>query len=597
MANGIVLTNAIRQNLLSLQNTGELQGKIQERLATGKKVNSALDGPTNFFTAAGLNRRATDLSTLLDGMMMGIKTLESADHGMKGIIQTVETMRAYTRQARQDKSFKGVSYTTDNASIGTAATKTLSISGGAVGVSPITINLNTADTGGARTTVQTTLAYAPPIAARVASHTASAAYVAPGANRAFTIAFNGGSVDATIASGATLSAAVNAINAQIAADSDANGKFIAYADGSNQLAIRSLTNTDGPISVTDTVALSGDTAAVFGAGTAVPGSDGITTFMVNGQPVALTSAQSTVALAVDKANADLGPTSLFEAFNNGGNLQFRAKNNGATAVTITGTDSGLFGAATLGTPPITQGAVKTVDQLVAEINTNALLTGKVKASNDGGKLHIDNISTEPLTVVGASASAVTGLGGAGYTQTIGGNEVRKSLISQFNELRQQLDRLADDASYNGVNLLKGDKLKLSFNEVSTSILEIQAKDSSGVVRPINTSAISLNIVVASAEEFSDDVTLEARIEALGDALTELQTQSSSFGSSLSTVQTRQQFTKGMINTLEVGADNLTLADSNEEGANLLALNTRQQLAQTTLSLAAQAQQAVLRLFG
>ena len=93
------------------------------------------------------------------------------------------------------------------------------------------------------------------------------------------------------------------------------------------------------------------------------------------------------------------------------------------------------------------------------------------------------------------------------------------------------------------------------------------------------------------------MTLEARIEALGDALTELQTQSSSFGSSLSTVQTRQQFTKGMINTLEVGADNLTLADSNEEGANLLALNTRQQLAQTTLSLAAQAQQAVLRLFG
>ena len=63
-------------------------------------------------------------------------------------------------------------------------------------------------------------------------------------------------------------------------------------------------------------------------------------------------------------------------------------------------------------------------------------------------------------MVGASASAVTGLGGAGYTQTIGGNEVRKSLIAQFNELRQQLDRLADDASYNGVNLLKGDKLKL-----------------------------------------------------------------------------------------------------------------------------------------
>jgi len=593
MANGIVLTNAIRQNLLSLQNTGELQGKIQERLATGKKVNSALDGPTNFFTAAGLNRRAGDLSTLLDGMMMGIKTLESADLGMKGIIQTVETMRAYTRQARQDKSFKGVSYTLDNASVGTAALKTLSISGGAVGVSPITINLNTADAGGTRTTVQTSGAYAPPATAAVATYTAQNVYAAPGGSEALTISFNGGSVDTSVeAADATIGAAITRINNAIAADPDANGKIIAYDNGTGRLAIRSLTNTDGNISVTG----AGE-PAIFATQTTTAGSDGITTFMVNGQPVTLTTAQSTVGLAVDKANADLGPTSLFEAFNNGGNLQFRAKNNGATAVSITGTDSGLFGAATLGTPPITAGAVKTVDQLVSEINTNALLTNKVKASNDGGKLHIDNISTEALTVVGASASAVTGLGGAGYTQTIGGNEVRKSLISQFNELRQQLDRLADDASYNGVNLLKGDKLKLSFNEVSTSILEIQAKDSSGVVRPINTSAISLNIVTATADEFSDDVTLEARIEALGDALTELQTQASSFGSSLSTVQTRQQFTKGMINTLEVGADNLTLADSNEEGANLLALNTRQQLAQTTLSLAAQAQQAVLRLFG
>ena len=232
MANGIVLTNAIRQNLLSLQNTGELQGKIQERLATGKKVNSALDGPTNFFTAAGLNRRAGDLSTLLDGMMMGIKTLESADLGMKGIIQTVETMRAYTRQARQDKSFKGVSYTLDNASVGTAALKTLSISGGAVGVSPITINLNTADTGGTRTTVQTSGAYAPPAAAAVATYTAQNVYAAPGGSEALTISFNGGSVDTSVeAADATIGAAITRINNAIAADADANGKFIAYDNG------------------------------------------------------------------------------------------------------------------------------------------------------------------------------------------------------------------------------------------------------------------------------------------------------------------------------------------------------------------------------
>src|SRR5918997_881758 len=145
MSNGIVLTNAIRQNLLSLQQTGDLQAKVQERLATGKKVNSALDGPTNFFTAAGLNRRASDLSTLLDGMMNGIKTLEAADKGMKGITQTVETMRAYVRQARQDKSFKGVSLTHDTGTnFNTATVTNLTFSGGAVGAAPISIPLNTA---------------------------------------------------------------------------------------------------------------------------------------------------------------------------------------------------------------------------------------------------------------------------------------------------------------------------------------------------------------------------------------------------------------------------------------------------------------------
>jgi flagellin-like hook-associated protein FlgL len=91
--------------------------------------------------------------------------------------------------------------------------------------------------------------------------------------------------------------------------------------------------------------------------------------------------------------------------------------------------------------------------------------------------------------------------------------------------------------------------------------------------------------------------LDARLDKLSNSLTVVQTQASSVGSSLATVQIRQEFTKIMINTLQTGADNLTLADTNEEGANLLALNTRQQLSQTALSLASQGSQAVLRLFG
>ncbi len=105
----IALSQGVRQNLLSMQKTVDLMGRTQNRLATGKKVNSALDNPSNFFTASGLNRRANDLASLLDGMSQGIKTLEAADNAMKSITKTVESVQANLRQARQDKSFKGQS--------------------------------------------------------------------------------------------------------------------------------------------------------------------------------------------------------------------------------------------------------------------------------------------------------------------------------------------------------------------------------------------------------------------------------------------------------------------------------------------------------
>jgi flagellin-like hook-associated protein FlgL len=244
----------------------------------------------------------------------------------------------------------------------------------------------------------------------------------------------------------------------------------------------------------------------------------------------------------------------------------------------------------------TEAQVSTVDTIAAAINANSSLSGKVRASNDGGKLRIENLSTESLSVEGVDASGVTGLTGSSNTQSIGGNEVRKNLISQFNELRTQLDKLSDDASFNGINLLRGDKLSLNFNEGGTSKLDIQAKDANGTVRGISTADSSLDIDAVDADVMQSDTNIDARLSKLGDALTSLRTQSSSFGSNLSVVQNRQEFTKATINTLKTGADNLTLADMNEEAANLLSLQTRQQLSNTALSLANQADQGVLRLF-
>ena len=111
MSSDISLSKAVRSNLLSLQNTATMMAKTQERLATGNKVNSALDNPTNFFTASALNSRAGDLNQLMDGMANGIQTLEAADNGLTSITKTLESMQSTLRQARQDKSFQTASYT------------------------------------------------------------------------------------------------------------------------------------------------------------------------------------------------------------------------------------------------------------------------------------------------------------------------------------------------------------------------------------------------------------------------------------------------------------------------------------------------------
>jgi len=267
--------------------------------------------------------------------------------------------------------------------------------------------------------------------------------------------------------------------------------------------------------------------------------------------------------------------------------------NGGTTPSAT-TAFGFGAGATDSGTDVAAGTPKTVDQLVAAINTNVSLIGKLQASNDNGKLRIMNLSTTDLTVAGINSAAGT-VDGAAAAATIGGNEVRRNLVKQFNDLRDQLDKLADDACYNGVNLLRGDKLKITFNETGTSTIEVQANDEFGVVRPIN--SINLNIVFLQNFDVDADSSIDMLLDNLAQSVNVVRSQASDFGSKLSTVENRQDFTKAMINTLQVGADNLVLADTNEEGANMLALQTRQQLSTTALSLAAQADQAVLRLFG
>ena len=98
---GIVLSAAVRQNLLSLQNTAELLSSTQNRLASGKKVNTALDNPTNFFTAQGLDNRASDINNLLDGIGNGVQVLQAANTGLTSLQQLVDTAKSIANQVLQ----------------------------------------------------------------------------------------------------------------------------------------------------------------------------------------------------------------------------------------------------------------------------------------------------------------------------------------------------------------------------------------------------------------------------------------------------------------------------------------------------------------
>src|SRR5438874_12441313 len=107
---GIVLSASVRQNLLSLQSTAELLSTTQNRLATGKKVNSALDNPTNFFTSQSLNTRASDLNALLDSIGQAQKTLDAANTGLTSLTKLVQSAKSIALQARQAAPPSSISY-------------------------------------------------------------------------------------------------------------------------------------------------------------------------------------------------------------------------------------------------------------------------------------------------------------------------------------------------------------------------------------------------------------------------------------------------------------------------------------------------------
>lgn len=438
MANPI-LTSGVRQNLLTLQQTRDQQSVIQNRLSTGKKVNSAIDNPVNYFTSLGLSDRSSALTGLLDGISNGIQTITAASQGVDAITKLVQSLQSTIKQAQADAA----------------------------------------------------------------------------ANR-------------PTKAGTALS-----VQAEVAA-----------------------------------------------------------------------TAKSLKDVALDKVVT--GAAAAAATSSTVGSLGLDTTTNTNVALSITAGNSTYTAALTPGF---------TVRDLVNEINKSGIANASI---DDAGKLNVTGAGSSTLKIgLGSGTSAATavtnaqsaspngntliGLGATDYSTGIssaGGNStVRSNLIKQFNDLTSQIDGLAKDAGFNGKNLLAGDTVSIIFNEKTgsnQSKLDVQGQTISAANLGIG-QAVS-GTATTGQFNIQDDTSLSNTADILTSALTSLRSTASTLGSNLSVVQTRQDFTKNLANTLTTGADNLVAADSNAEGASLLALNTRQQLSQTALSLANQADQGVLRLF-
>ncbi|SEP99020.1 Flagellin hook IN motif-containing protein [Devosia sp. YR412] len=589
----ISLSKAVRSNLLSLQNTATMMGKTQDRLATGNKVNSALDNPTNFFTASSLNSRAGDLNSLMDSMANGIQTLEAADNGLTSITKTLESMQSTLRQARQDKSFQTQSFNLDPSVVGNGAVENLTFSDGAFGT-PQQVKLHSKVISGNNGFANN----------GAAGEAGNVTIQAASLNSNIAVNFSFSATD-------TAASVAEKINNHLSSTGGTSGISAKVIDG--QLSIQSSKGETITLGSTGNTARyigleAGNTtatAATAGPGTAVAaGALATFSFTINGESVTV---PATPAGNTDAQNA----TAIKEAINNSAagqkyGIQATGATNQITLTAANGADFTLAGAglATAGLTAATTtngvrasgtvttlaaiNEVKTTDTLVREINASDMLNTKIRASNDNGKLRIENLSTKALKIDGVNSTGDIDGNSTGASQ-IAGNKIRGDLASQFNELRDQLDKTSDDASFNGINLLRGDNLKITFNETGTSSIDIRTKDGEAL------NAASLNVFDITEEDLDSDVGIENLIANIKLALNDVRSQSGTFGSNLSIVENRQNFTKEMINTLETGAANLTLADMNEEAANLLALQTRQSLSSSSLSLASQADQSVLQL--
>jgi flagellin len=508
---GIVLSSSVRQNLLSLQSTASLLATTQNDLATGNKVNSALDNPTNFFTAQSLNNRASDIGNLLDSIGNGVQVLQAANTGITSLQSLVDSAKSIANQVLQSPVGYDTKSNVTTAVLSNATATDL-------------LNFN-----------------AGPLTGTVAKNDDTATAVA-------------------ITGSTTLSGTPGAASNDLATSLTTSDSLI--VNGVTFHFVASSSSTGTSIGIGDTVA---------NLLTTVDATAGVSSSISGGQ-ITFTPAGSTSGVTI---NGTAG------ALNDLGFTATQTNTLAGQTLTVAATGGGTQTAITFG---VLSGQVATLNQL-----NSALAANNLQATITNGQINITTTNDAASSTIGAisGGSVFSGLTAAAPVADANSQAQRATLVSQYNNVLAQITSTAQDASFNGVNLLNGDTLKLVFDETGKSTLSI-----TGVT--YNSAGLGLSSLT-SGTDFLDNSSANKVLTALDSASTTLRSEASTLGSNLSIVQVRQDFNKSLIDVLQTGSSNLTLADTNELAAESQALSTRQSIAVSALSLANQSQASVLQL--
>lgn len=558
----ISLTAAMRTNLFSLQKTSGEISRTQERLSTGKKVNSALDNPTNFFTAIGHLNRTNDLASRKDGMSEAVRTGEAANAGLKAITSLISSAKGLQQAAL---------------SAGPKERDSLSIQYNEV---LRQLDYLTADSGYSGTNLinnqSLTVNFNEDASSKLTISGVDATTTALGLGKAVNSRYWGNVT--TMSSGFYSPLVIKTDGSVFAWDNSASGQT-PVPSAITPPAVTSIAKGD-----LHSLALRADGSVVawgdntFGQAT-VPAS------AQSGVIAIAAMAQTSYALKSDGSVVAWGktPTVAAAAMSDVVSITGDMASNSAFALKSDGSVLNI----TTGATPVNAGS--------GVVSISVATTFTLALKSDSSVVAWDNATSMPLSIPSFAQNDVAAIAaGTGYSMVL----KRDGTVHVWNSTTNaDVTSMIPPTAQSGVVAISGKYW--DFLALTSDGTVIQWDSNTGGERspPLyNPGSPQSGVTIPKELSWQLDEGLRRSGVQLDAALSAIRTDAEALSASLSIITIRQDFTSQIMNTLQTGSDNLTLADMNEQGANMLMLQTRQSLGTTSLSMAAQASQAVTRLF-